>query len=58
MRKSLGHFYMPLSQINALLQLRKTKIKKAVPSNIPEHKDRRRVFGNAATTSSKKRYEE
>ena len=54
MRKSLGHFYMPLSRINALLQLRKTpKLKKSVPFNIPEHKDIRSFFGNAATRQLK-----
>ena len=42
---------MPLSRMNALLQL--TKIKKAVPSNVPEHKDIRSFFGNAATRQLK-----
>ena len=30
-----------------------TKIKKAVPSNVPEHKDIRSFFGNAATRQVK-----
>ena len=30
-----------------------TKIKKAVPSNVPEHKDIRSFFGNAATRQLK-----
>ena len=30
-----------------------TKIKKAVPSNVPEHKDIRSFFGNAATPQAK-----
>ena len=30
-----------------------TKIKKAVPSNLPEHKDIRSFFGNAATRQVK-----
>ena len=30
-----------------------TKIKKAIPSNVPEHKDIRSFFGNAATRQAK-----
>ena len=32
---------------------RNTKIKKAVPSNVPEHRDVRSFFGNAATRQLK-----
>ena len=49
----LGHFHMPLSRINALLLQKNTKIKKAVPSNLPEHKDITSFFGNAATRQVK-----
>ena len=31
-----------------------TKIKKAAPSNVPEHRDIRRFFGNAATCQLKR----